>query len=98
MADRTPLTPQSLYNFAKRYGLENDRLRICDGMAVSYFPTRSSLARTKSRVIIDVSDEDPVEFDNLSADDQTIIYQQKTHDPYAPVEVGDWIDAHAIKL
>jgi hypothetical protein len=58
-------------------------------MAVSYFPTDLSICRSKNKVIIDVSDEDPIEYDELSRDDQTIVYRMYYDDKiveeqYAP--------------
>ena len=69
-----PLTVRDLWEFAKANNLEDARLRVCDGMAVSFFPNRSSIAVSPQRVIIDVSDLDPVEWDELSAVDQRIRY------------------------
>lgn len=69
-----PLSVRDLWEFAKANNLEDARIRICDGMAVSFFPNRSSIAVSPQRVIIDVSDLDPVEWDELSAVDQRIRY------------------------
>ena len=69
-----PLTPRVLYALAVDAGLADERIRICDGMAVSFFPNRSSIAVSPQRVIIDVSDLDPVAWDELSAVDQRIRY------------------------
>lgn len=91
-----PLTPRKLYEYAKQHNLADVQIRICDGMAVSYYPTIGSLARTKDRAIIDVSNQQPVEFDELSANDQVIIYEDGRHrDPYEDQNVRTWIDAHA---
>lgn len=84
-----PITPRSLYQYACKYGLEDERIRICDGMAISYFPTDLSICRSKNKVIIDVSDETPIEWDELSRDDQTIVYRMYYDDKiveeqYAP--------------
>lgn len=90
-----PLTPRLLYNIAMRYGLADSRIRICDGMAVSYFPTLPTVGASKSKIVIDVSSEPCVEFDELSADDMGIIYDVGN----APAEERDniisWIDSHA---
>ena len=73
--DTTPLTPELLYRYAQKYGLENERLRICDGMAISFFPTFDDVGVSKSKMVIDVSDCTPVEFDELAANDRCIIYR-----------------------
>lgn len=75
-----PITPRALYYYACKHGLEDERIRICDGMAVSYFPTEQSLCRSKNKVVIDLSDETPVEWDELSHDDQTIVYPSTHND------------------
>lgn len=69
-----PLTMRDLWEFAKANNLEDARIRVCDGMAVSYFPTRRSIAVSPQRIIIDVSGDDMVEFDELSAVDRRIRY------------------------
>ena len=91
--DTTPLTPELLYRYAQKYGLENERLRICDGMAVSYFPCLRALAKSKKRIVIDVSAEEPVEFDELSADDMGIQYRLVP--PNQLPEVLEWVNNHA---
>lgn len=69
-----PLTVRDLWEFARKNNLEDARLRICDGMAVSYFPRIADICVSPDRVIIDVSDLDPVEYDELSAVDKRIRY------------------------
>lgn len=69
-----PLTMRDLWEFAQANKLEDARLRICDGMAVSYFPKISNICVSPQRIIIDVSDLEPVEFDELSAVDRRITY------------------------
>lgn len=88
-----PLTPRKLYEVAMRTGMADERIRVCDGMAVSYFPTMKTLAKTKGRIIIDVSVLEPVEFDELSAEDMGIQYRI---DAPQQKEVIDWIKAHEV--
>lgn len=73
-----PITPRSLYQYACRHGLEDQRIRICDGMAVSYFPSDEALCRSKDKVVLELSCEPVYEFDELSYDDQCIIYKDGT--------------------
>ena len=75
MADKLPLTPRLLYEYALAHNLADCRLRICDGSAISFFPDTDSVGRSKNKLIIDVSDLTPVEFDELSADDRSIVYR-----------------------
>lgn len=75
LLERFPLTPEALYYYAKKHGLEKERIRICDGMAISYFPTEESICRAKNKIVIDVSCDTPVEYDELADDDQVIVYR-----------------------
>ena len=93
MDEDFPVTPRQLYEVALRAGLADERIRICDGMAVSYFPTFKTLAKSKSRMIIDVSVIEPVEFDELSAEDMGIQYRIGT--PQRK-EVEEWINKHSV--
>lgn len=88
-----PVTPRNLYEIALRAGLADERIRICDGMAVSYFPTFKTLAKSKGKIIIDVSAIEPVEFDELSADDMGITYRIGTPQRQ---EVEEWINKHSV--
>lgn len=59
------ITVRDLYGFAMTNKLLDARIRICDGMAVSYYPRVQSVGRGMYEIVIDVSDEEPVEFDEL---------------------------------
>ncbi len=59
------ITVRDLYGFAMTHKLLDARIRICDGMAVSYYPAPRSVGRGMYEIIIDVSDDEPVEFDEL---------------------------------
>lgn len=61
------ITVQDLYAYAKEHRLLDARIRISDGMAVSYYPDLGSLHRGRYEVHIDVSALDPVEYDELDA-------------------------------
>lgn len=67
------ITPKMLYNYAVANGLQNAPIRICDGMAVSYFPEMKCLGRSTSTVI-DLSTIDPIEFDDLTPLEQRVTY------------------------
>ena len=62
-----------LYNYAVANGLQNAPIRICDGMAVSYFPEMKCLGRSTSTVI-DLSTIDPIEYDELTPLEQRVTY------------------------
>lgn len=80
------ITPLDLYAYAKTNNLLNARIRICDGMAVSYYPDPGTLSRGRYEVVIDVSANDPIEFDELDC------YAQRLD---APTENFDELDALA---
>lgn len=90
-----PLTPRTLYTIAVEHGIADSRIRICDGMAVSYFPTLGCVAKCKDRFIIDVSVQEPVEFDELSADDMGIQYRIVS--PQQRQEIKEWIESHRVR-
>ena len=61
------ITVQDIYVYALQNGLLDARIRICDGMAVSYYPDPRSICRGRYEVVIDVSALQPIEFDDLDA-------------------------------
>lgn len=77
------ITVQDLYAYALQNGLLDARIRICDGMAVSYYPDPRSICRGRYEVVIDVSALQPVEFDDLD----TWAVRQYDHDHEIDVEV-----------
>lgn len=60
------LTVQELYQFAKEYRLLDAPIRICDGMAVNYYPTVQCVERGRYEVVIDVSTVEPIDYDELN--------------------------------
>lgn len=79
-----PLTPRQLYLYAQQFGLADERIRICDGAAVSFFPTTDQICRSKNKIIIDVSDIEPIEYDELADDDRSIVYRINGVEFYSP--------------
>ena len=59
------ITVLDLYSFAKERNLLHARIRICDGMAVSYYPNPKSVEAGRYEIVIDVSALPTVEFDEL---------------------------------
>lgn len=70
----SPLTPRRLFELAEFAGVADARLRICDGMAVSYFPRVDAVCLAKDKIVIDVSAEECYEYDELAANDRVILY------------------------
>lgn len=62
---REYITVRDLYGFAMKHKLLDARIRICDGMAVSYYPAPQSVGRGMYEIVIDVSGDELVEFDEL---------------------------------
>lgn len=61
------ITVLDLYAFAKAHNLLHARIRICDGMAVSYYPDPYSMHTGRYEVVLDISNRQPVDFDELDA-------------------------------
>ena len=61
------MTVRELFAWAARERVLDAQIRICDGMAVSYYPELSSVKRGRYETVIDVSALEPVEFDELNA-------------------------------
>ena len=61
------MTIRELYDWAAAHRLLDAPLRICDGMAVSFYPRPDDLKRGRYDAVIDVSACDPVEYDELNA-------------------------------
>ena len=59
------ITVQDLYAYAKEHKLLDARIRICDGMAVSYYPNPSSVGKGRYEIVIDVSALEPIDYDEL---------------------------------
>lgn len=67
------ITPKQLYKYAEAHDLLDAPIRVCDGMAVSYFLTHQTLARSQS-LVLDVSSCDPIEYDQLTPAEQRLTY------------------------
>lgn len=59
------ITVQDLYYWAKTHRLLEARIRICDGMAVSFYPRPSSVSYSRYEIIVDLSADTPIEYDDL---------------------------------
>lgn len=59
------ITILDLYAYAKRHGLLEARVRITDAEAVSYYPNIRSVERGVYEIVIDVSNLEPIDFEEL---------------------------------
>ena len=59
------MTVRELYQWAAERRILDAPIRICDGMAVSYYPEPNCLQQGRYEAVIDVSGLHPVEFDEL---------------------------------
>ena len=66
------MTVYDLFNRALSKGQADAPLRICDAMAVSYFPIVQSVRHLKNEIIIDFSNLDMVDYDDLLQDDLVV--------------------------
>lgn len=66
------MTVYDLFTRSVDKGLADAPLRLCDAMAVSYFPTVGCVRHVKNEIIIDVASLPSVEYDDLEADDLVV--------------------------
>ena len=66
------MTVYDLFKRSVDKGLADAPLRLCDAMAVSYFPTVGCVRHVKNEIIIGVASLPSVEFDDLEADDLVV--------------------------
>lgn len=59
------MTPRELYEIALHRNLQDAHIRICDGMAVHYYPETTSVHAEHYEIVIDVSDLEPLGYDDL---------------------------------
>jgi hypothetical protein len=60
------ITLAQLWYFARAHHLEDAHIRICDGMACSFYVNDLSVGRAPGEIVIDVSHIEPIEFDDLT--------------------------------
>ena len=61
-----------LWAYARAHKLEEAPIRVCDGMAVSYYVDALCVGRAAYEIVIDVSCVDPIEYDELHASSQRV--------------------------
>lgn len=59
------MTVRELSQIAEERKLLDAQIRICDGMAVSFYPEPTSIGPGCYELVIDVSDLEPIDFDDL---------------------------------
>lgn len=70
------MTVQEFYDFAKLHGLADAHIRICDGMAVSYYVVQNMIAKAPCELVIDVSSHEPLDYEDLSEFSKRVVYFQ----------------------
>lgn len=68
------MTIYELYQYAVKHGKEHAELRICDGMAVSYYPTGKCVGLAPNEVVLDVSPIEPIDYDELTPSSQRVSF------------------------
>lgn len=66
------MTVRELYQWAAREKVLDAQIRICDGMAVSFYPELRDIRRGRYETVVDVSACTPIEFDELNGWAHTI--------------------------
>lgn len=64
------MTVYDLFITARNRHLHGGKLRIADGMAVSYFLTNDCLKFRKNHILLDISKLTPVDFDDLAENEK----------------------------
>lgn len=59
------ITVQDLYTYAAHHHLLDARIRICDGMAVSYYPDPHAVCKGRYELVLDISACEPIDYDEL---------------------------------
>lgn len=59
------LTVLELYEFARTRNLLDAPVRVCDGMAVSYYLEPQCMGTGRYEIVLDVSSLQPVDYDDL---------------------------------
>lgn len=59
------MTIRELYQVAKERKLLDAPIRICDGMAVSFYPEKSCITPGRYELVLDISALPVVEYDEL---------------------------------
>lgn len=66
---------RDLWEWAQKNGLCDAQIRVCDGMACSFFIDRTALARSPYCVVLDVSALPVFEYDELPASHRRVTYE-----------------------
>lgn len=69
------MTCYDLFAPCQHRDLHTEQIRLCDGMAVSYFLTVGCVKFTKNAIIFDTSVLTPVEYDDLESIDAVVVWQ-----------------------
>lgn len=67
-------TMRDLWRFAVENKLQDAPIRICDGMACSFFVERKAIAKAPYCVVIDTSALQLIEYDELTPSDRRVSY------------------------
>ena len=68
------ITIAQLWAFARAHNLEDAAIRICDGMACSFYVNMSAIGRAPMEIVIDVSHLKCLEYDDLADSSKRVIF------------------------
>lgn len=67
-------TMRDLWLYAIENKLQDAPIRICDGMACSFYVEKSAIAKAPYTVVIDISALQLIEYDELTPADRRVSY------------------------
>lgn len=68
------ITIRELYRYAQLNHMEDATIRICDGMAVSFYVSPICIGRAPCEIVIDVSPIVPIDYDDLSDVSKRVVF------------------------
>ena len=68
------ITIAQLWAYARANGLEEASIRICDGMACSFYVNMLAVGRASCEIVIDVSCIEPIDYDDLAFSSKRVIF------------------------
>ena len=69
------MTCYDLYSATRQRDLHTEIIRLCDGMAMSYFLNLGCVKFTKKAIIIDTAELQAVEYDELESKDRVVVWE-----------------------
>ena len=68
------ITLAQLWAYARAHKLEDAAIRVSDGMACSFYITRTAIGRAPMEIVIDISALPIIEYDDLTESAKRVIF------------------------